>query len=345
VLRIVALAGPVLIGANTMTLLARARRILAMVALLSLAMVAAGQPKDLPRIGWVISGTPENTRHLLEAMRAGLADEGLVDGRTVVLDVRFAAGRMERYPELFADLMRNPVNVLAAAGYVGISAARDASGGRIPVSAFFCGNDVKQMVESFARPGGNITGTSCLSAELVVKRVQLLKEAVPTLRRIGFLYDSKTPGKEQELAEVRESARKLGMSVSTATASAAENLREAIAGLRRDRAEALVISEDAFTHSNRVQIVALAAEHQMVDISSFRDFVVAGGVLSYGASLSERVRQQGRYAAKIILGAKPSDLPIDQPTRFEFVVNLKAARTLGITIPKAVLLRADEVIE
>jgi putative ABC transport system substrate-binding protein len=213
------------------------------------------------------------------------------------------------------------------------------------VSAFFCGNEVKQMVESFARPGGNITGTSCLSAELAVKRVQLLKDAVPTLRRIGFLHDSKNPGKEKELAEVRESAGKLGMTVTSAQAGKPEELRQAIASLRRDRAEALVISEDAFTHSNRAQIVSLAAEHQMVDISSFRDFVLAGGVLSYGASLTERVRQQGRYAAKIIRGAKPSDLPIDQATRFEFVVNLKAAQALGITIPQAVLLRADEVIQ
>jgi len=144
---------------------------------------------------------------------------------------------------------------------------------------------------------------------------------------------------------VRESATKLGMSVTAATASAAENLREAIASLRRDRAEALVISEDVFTFGNRAQIVALAAEHQMVDISSFREFVLAGGVLSYGANVVERVRLQARYAARMVRGAKPSDLPIDQATRFEFVVNLKAARALGITIPQAVVLRADEVIE
>ena len=317
----------------------------ALLALLLLATTATGQPSGVPRIGWVISGTPENTRHLIEEMRAGLADEGLVDGRSVILDVRYTAGRPERYPELFADLMRNPVNVLAAASHVGIAAARDASGGRIPVAAFFCGTDVKQMVESFARPGGNITGVSCLSTELTVKRVELLKEAVPTLRRIGFLYDPRNPGKEKELAEVREGATKLGMSVTAATASAAENLREAVASLRRDGAEALVISEDVFTFGNRAQIVALAAEHQMVDISSFREFVLAGGVLSYGANVAERLRQQARYAARMVRGAKPSDLPIDQATRFQFVVNLKAARALGITIPQSLLPRADEVIQ
>jgi putative tryptophan/tyrosine transport system substrate-binding protein len=326
-----------------MNLLAGTLRFLALLALLALATVAAAQSSNLPRIGWIISASAESTRHMVAAMHAGLADEGLTDGRNVVLDVRFLAGRIERYPEVFADLMRNPVHVLAAAGHAGISAARDASGGRIPVAAFFCGNEVTQMVETFARPGGNITGVSCLSSELAVKRVQLLKEAVPILRRIGFLYDPRSP-KEKELAEVREAARGLGMSIAVATASSPEAIKDAMASLRREGAEAFIISEDVFTFGNRAIIVALAAEHRMVDISSFREFVDAGGILSYGASVSERLRMQARYAAKMIRGVKPSDLPIDQATRFEFVVNVKAARALGITIPQAVLLRADEVI-
>jgi putative ABC transport system substrate-binding protein len=328
-----------------MNLLISALRFGVALALLTLAAAVLGQAARLPRVGWVISGTPENSRHLVEAMRAGLADEGLTDGRDVVLDVRYTAGRSERYPELFADLLRNPVSVLAAASFLGISAARDASGGRIPVSAYFCGNDVEQMVESFTRPGGNVTGVSCLSAELATKRIQLLKDAVPTLRHIGFFYDPRNPGKEKELAEVREVAGRLGMKVAAAAVSTPEGLREAIASLRRERAEALVVSEDVFTFGNRAQIVALAAEHQMVDISAFREFVVAGGVMSYGANVAERLRQQARYAAKMIRGVKPTELPIDQATRFEFVVNLKAARALGLTIPQAVLLRADDVIQ
>lgn len=278
-------------------------------------------------------------------MRAGLADEGLVDGRSVVLDVRFTAGRPERYPEIFADLTRQPVAVLAAAGFAGISAARDASDGRTAISAYFCGSEVKRMVESFARPGGNITGVSCLSTELAVKRVELLTLSVPSLRRLGFLYDPRNPGKEKELAEVRQSAGGFCMAVVAAAASSVEALKEAIDSLRRDGAEAVVISEDVFTYGNREAIVALTAENRMIDISSFREFVEAGGVLSYGASNAERMRMQARYAAKLVRGAKASDLPIDQPTRFEFVVNLKAARALGITIPKLVLARADEIIE
>jgi putative tryptophan/tyrosine transport system substrate-binding protein len=318
-------------------------RVLVLLVLAGLAAAASAQPKNLPRIGWVISTSAEGGRHIVEAMRAGLADEGLADGRDVVLDVRYAAGRLERYPELFADIMRNPAQVLAAAGYTGISAARDASGGRIPVAGYFCGNEVKAMVESFARPGGNISGVSCLSTELAVKRVQLLKEALPSLRRIGFLYDPRTP-KESELAEVREGARSLGLSVVTATASAPEAIKEAIASLRRDGAEALLISEDPFTFGNRAAVVGLAAEHRMIDIAAFREFADAGGAMSYGASNMERIRQQARYAAKMIRGTKPADLPIDQPMRFEFVINLKAAMALGVTVPKELLLRADDVL-
>jgi putative ABC transport system substrate-binding protein len=328
-----------------MDLMASTLRLAFSLALALLASWSAGQPAALPRIGWVISGTPENTRHIVQAMHAGLADEGLVDGRNVVLDVRFTGGRPERYPELFAELTRQPVAVLAGASFAGISAARDASAGRTPVSAFFCGNDAKLMVESFARPGGNITGVSCLSTELATKRVELLKLAVPSLRRIGFLYDSRNPGKEQEFVEVRQGATQLGMSATSAAANSVQALREAIGALRRDGAEALVISEDAFTFGNRAAIVGLAVEHRMVDISSFREFVEAGGVLSYGANLAERLRAQARYAAKLVRGAKPAELPIDQATRFEFVVNLKAARALGIHIPPAVLARADEVLQ
>jgi putative ABC transport system substrate-binding protein len=317
----------------------------AFASMLLTASTVPAQSGALPRIGWVLSGTPENSGHLIEAIRSGLADEGLVDGRSVTLDLRFNAGRSERYAENFEDLTRTAVSVLAASGYAGISAARDASGGRIPVAAYFCGNDVKQMVESFARPGGNITGVSCLSAELATKRVELLKDAFPTLRRIGFLYDPRSPGKARELAETDQIARKLGMSMASAAVTEAEGFKDAIASLRRGGAEALVISEDAFTFSNRAQIVALSAKQGMVDISAFREFVLAGGVMSYGANAAERLRRQARYAARMVRGVRPSELPIDQPTRFEFVVNAKAARDLGVTIPRVVLLRADEIVE
>ncbi len=323
----------------------RTRKTVLLLALLALTTAALGQGNKFPRIAYVMSGTMEGSRALVEAMRTGLADEGLVDGRNVTLDVRYLAGRTDRYTEVFAEIVREPVDLLGAAGPVGIPAARDASAGRIPVGGMFCGTDVKQMVESYARPGGNVTGVSCFSAELAVKRVELLKDAIPGLRRIGFLYDPRNPGKDKELAEVREAAAKLGMTVTSATVRAAEEFRAAIASLQRDRAEALITSEDPFVFAHRAAIVALAAEHRLPDISSFREFVAAGGLLSYGTSNIDSFRHLGRYFARMLRGTKPSDLPVWQPMRFEFVVNLKSARALGLTIPRMVLMRADDVIE
>lgn len=184
---------------------------------------------------------------------------------------------------------------------------------------------------------------ACFSAELAVKRVQVLKDAIPAVRRIGVLYDPRS-NKDKELAEVREAARSLGMSVATATASSPEGIKDAIASLRRDGAEAVLIFEDPFTYGNRAALVTLAAEHRLPSIAAFREFVDAGGVLSYGASNTERIRQQARYAAKMVRGVKPADLPIDQPMRFEFVINQKAAMALGVAIPKEMLLRADDVL-
>ena len=303
------------------------------------------QTDRLPRVGWVVSTTAQGGQHLVEAIRAGLADEGFVDGHNVVLDVRFLDGRTERYAEVFADLMRTPVNALAAAGLLGIAAARDASGGRIPVSGFFCGNDVNEMVATFARPGGNITGVSCLSAELAAKRVEFLHQAMPKLRRLGLLYDAKNRGKEKEVAETREVAQRLGIELVVATAGSADELPEAFAALHRARAEALVISEDPFTFGNRARIIALANEAGLPNISAFRDFVSVGGLMSYGASVTERLRHQARYVGRMLKGAKPSDLPIDQATRFEFVISMRAARAFGLTLPQALLLRADQLIE
>jgi putative ABC transport system substrate-binding protein len=219
--------------------------------------LASAEGERIPRVAWVMigTGTPEASRPGLEAMRAGLADEGFIDGRNVVLDLRFAAGRPERYAELFAELSRSHPNALVAAGFQGIAAARDASSGSIPVVAYFCGNDVKNMVASFARPGGNITGVSCLSAELAVKRLGLLREALPRLHRVGLLYDPSVPGKDQELADIRAAATTLGVTVVESAASTRESLPRAFDSLQRERAEALLICEDLFTYGNRARIV------------------------------------------------------------------------------------------
>ena len=321
------------------------RRSIVAVMLACVGALAGAEGERLPRVAWVMIGTPEASSPGLEAMRAGLADEGFIDGRNVVLDVRFAAGRPERYAELFADLSRSPPSALVAAGFQGIAAARDASSGNIPVVAYFCGNDVGTMVASFARPGGNITGVSCLSAELAVKRLDLLRVALPRLRRVGLLYDPTQPEKDREIADISAAAATLGVTVVAAAASTRESLPQAFDSLQREHVEALLISEGLFSIGNHVRIVELATEHGLPNISAYREFVTDGGVFSYGPSLTERLRQQGRYVGRVLRGTKPADLPIDQPTRFEFVINARAARAMQLTLPPSLLLRADEVIE
>lgn len=320
--------------------------LVALACALLLALPASGWAQaDKPRVGWILSTTAQGSQHLAAAIHAGLADEGLVDGRNVVLDLRFADGKMERYPGLFADILRQPVQVLAAAGLQGIGAARDASAGRLPVVGFFCGNDVVEMVAEFARPGGNITGVSCLSSELAVKRVELLRQAVPGARRVGLLYDAKNRGKEREIADTRDAAAHFGMELVVAAVRSAEELPEAFAALRRERADALIVSEEPFTFAHRVRIMALANEHRLPNVAAFRDFVVAGGLMTYGASVTERLRHQARYVARVLKGSKPADLPVDQAARFEFVINRRAAQSLGVSLPQTLLIRADEVIE
>ena len=307
--------------------------------------LTSAQGERIPRVAWVLIGTPEAGRLSTEAMRAGLVDEGFVDGRNVVLDLRFAAGRPERYAELFADLLRSPADALVAAGFQGIAAALDASGGRIPVIGYFCGNDVRQMVATFARPGGNITGVSCLSGELAVKRLGLLLEAMPKLRRVGLMYDPSVPGKGQELADIRAAAAAVGVIVFAMATRTTDDLPMVFESLEREQVGALLISEDLFTFGNRARIMELATRYRIPTISAYREYVTDGGVFSYGASLNERVRQLGRYVGRTLHGMKPAELPIDQPTHFEFVINARAARAMGVAIPHSLRLRADTVID
>jgi len=306
---------------------------------------ALAQTARVPRVALVATGTEQSTRAGAEAFREGLAEVGLEEGLTVHVDRRFAEGRPERYPALFADLLRQPADVLMAAGYEGIKAAQEASGGKIPVIGYFCGNEVEFLVRSFARPGGNVTGVACLSSDTVGKKVELLREIVPKLRRAAFLYYSETPGKEGELRETQIAGERLGMSVLAAPVNSTQRLPESFVQLQREGAEALIISEDIFTFGNRERIMALAAEHRLPTISSYREFVTAGGLISYGANYRERSRKFGYYLGRVLRGMAPADLPIDQPTHFELVISAPAAKALGITIPPTLLARADEVIE
>ena len=215
--------------------------------------------------------------------------------------------------------------------------------GVIPVVGYFCGNEIDSMVAHFARPGGNVTGVSCMSAELGGKRVELLRETMPGLGRLGFLY-SPAPGKDKELRDTREAATRIGISIVPIPVSAVESLPAALDAVGRE-IEAIVVSEDLFTFGNRVLLMTLASERRLPTMSSYREFVLAGGLVSYGASWRERVRRQANLVGLILKGAAPGDLPVEFPTKFELVINVKTARALGLAIPPSLLARADEVIE
>lgn len=301
------------------------------------------QDKQIPRVAWVLIGSQLNEQ-AWKAFQAGMAEAGFQDGRNVKIEMKFLSGRPELYAQAFAELSQTPVAIFMAAGLQGINAARQAANGK-PVLAYFCGNDVKQMVSTFARPGGNITGIACLSDEVALKRAELLIDAFPDRRRIGFMYNPEVPAKEQERADVEQTVIRLGRSMIPAPITKADQIDPTIATLVQQGADALVVAEDLFTFANMQSIAAAASRHRMPSIFAYRDFTAAGGTLSYGPSFLERSHKYGQYLGRLLAGTAPADLPIDQPIRFELVLNAGSARTIGVTVAPSILARVDEVID
>ena len=307
------------------------------------ASICHAQPTR-PRVGWVISGSEDLNHPSWKLFHQGTAAYGFEDGRNYRLERRYADGQIERYPELFAELTREPVDIFIAAGFQGIRAAEQAARGR-PVLAYFCGNEVGQMIATYSRPGSNITGVACFSDELVLKRLELLTEVLPGPRRLAYLYDPSVPGKETERQRVADAARRLGLDFTVAVLNKLDEIDSVMATLQRDGVQAILVAEDIFTFGNRYAIGRAAAKYRLAGAFAYRDFLTTGGMLSYGVSLDERVGQLGRYLGRLLNGTKPQDLPIDLPTRFELVINRGVAERLGIAIPGAILARADEVME
>jgi putative ABC transport system substrate-binding protein len=283
-------------------------------------------------------------RPLLEAFRQGLRDLGYVEGRNVVLELRYTEGVSERLGPLAAELVGLGPDVLLAGGTRPALALKGATT-TLPIVALSSDAVGSGLVASLARPGGNVTGLSNLAPELGGKRMQLLKETLPALSRVALLWNTASATTRLEAREAEVAARTLGVELQSVEVRGRGDFDAAFAAIARGRAEALVVIFDPITVAQLPRIVGFAREKQLPGIYGIREFADAGGLISYGVSLADLARRTGSYIDKILRGAKPADLPVEQPTKFELVINLKTARTLGLTIPQSVLIRADEVIQ
>jgi putative ABC transport system substrate-binding protein len=306
---------------------------------------AAHAQKATPVIGYLYGGVAGYSSPDVAAFRRGLDETGYVEGQSVAIEYRWAEGRYDQLPGLAADLVGRKVDVIAAMGVTAVVlAAKDATS-TIPIIFVTGGDPVRRgLVASLSRPGGNITGVTILVVDLAPKLLELLSELVPQAKAIALLVNPQ-PATESLIRGLQEAARPKGVQFHILKASTESEIDAAFAALVQRPAGALLVFSDQFFFNRRAQIVALAARHAVPAIYEFGEYARAGGLMSYGASLTAAARQAGTYAGKILKGAQPADLPVLQPTTFELVINLKTAKALGLAIPPSILARADEVIE
>jgi putative ABC transport system substrate-binding protein len=305
----------------------------------------AQSPAKVHKIGLLLPGRSEPSP-TLEAFRQGLRDLGYVEGQTVALEYRWADGKLERLPDLAAELVRLKVDVILTVTTPAIQAARQATS-TIPIVMASAGDPVVTgLVASLARPGGNVTGLSLLGPDLSGKRLELLKETLPKLSRVAVLWNSASTAMQFSFREAQAAARSLGIAFQSLEVKGnPEEFERVFSAVLRDRPDGLLVTLDPLTSLHRKRIAELAAQHRLPAIYELRLFVDAGGLMAYGPSSTDLWRRAAAYVDKILKGAKPADLPVEQPMRFELVVNLKAAKALGLTIPQSVLFRADQVIQ
>jgi ABC-type uncharacterized transport system substrate-binding protein len=299
----------------------------------------------MPMIGNLNSSSPGPAAPFVAALRQGLSDTGYVEGQNVAIEYRWAEGRYDRLPALAADLVSRKVDVIATGNLPSALAAKNATS-TIPI-AFLTGGDPVEdgLVASLARPGGNLTGVSIMAIELMPKRLELLAELVPHSGVIALLVNPHNANAERVVRDVLETGNVKTLQLHVLKAGTESEFDTAFASLVQLHAGAIIVSPDPFFSRGREQLGALAARHAVPAIYAWREFVAAGGLVSYGPSLAATFRQVGIYVGKILKGAKPADLPVEQPTTFELVINLNTAKALGLGVPQSILARADEVIE
>jgi ABC-type uncharacterized transport system substrate-binding protein len=310
-------------------------------------LAARAQQPAMPVIGFLGAGALDNYVLYLAAFRKGLAEIGFVEGQNVAIEYRWAEGQYERMAQLAADLVRRRVAVIAVPGSPPGARAAKAATSTIPI-VFSVGDDPVRagLVASISRPGGNATGINFLTGEVVAKRLALLHELVPGAARVAAFINPADASRAEVLREeVEVAARTMGMQLQILNPSTNREIDAAFAALMRERADALFVGPDAFYNSRRVQLANMAARHVIPTAFAVREYVDAGGLMSYGTSLADMYREVGAYCGRILKGTKPSDLPVLQSTKFELVINAQTARMLNITVPPSLLARADEVIE
>ena len=304
----------------------------------------AQQPAKIPRIGWLASGSASGIAPLTDAFRQGLRQLGYVEGKNIAIEFRYAEGKFDRLQDLAAEIVHLNVDVIIVANGSAIGAAKKATA-TIPIVMVGPGDSVSLgFIASLARPGGNVTGLSLLSIELTGKRLELLKEAFPKISRVAVLRAT-GPEQEQQVRELEAPAQPLGIQLQSVHVQSPDDFENAFLTITKGRADALLIVRSSLIRIHATRIADFAEKRRLPTMYDDRLFVEAGGLMSYGANVPDFYRRAAVFVDKILKGAKPADLPVEQPTKFEFVVNLKTAKQIGLTIPPNVLVRADRVIK
>jgi putative tryptophan/tyrosine transport system substrate-binding protein len=308
--------------------------------------VDAQQPKKVSRVGFLLFPSRSSIAEPLDAFRQGMREFGYVEGQNIVIEYRYADGKFDRLPELAGELVRLKVDVIVAGGGLqAIQSAKNATS-TIPIVMTGTADPVATgLIVSLARPGGNVTGSTFGGYELVGKRLELLKEAVPKVSRVAVFVPAPSPSISLSLNEIQTSARALGLEIQSLEVRSTRDFEGAFQAAAKGRAHALTVDPSPVFTSNRNQILQFAAKNRLPAIYPWREYVEDGGLMSYAAKLSDLYRRSATYVDKILKGAKPTDLPVEQPTKFEFIINLKSANQIGLTIPQWVLMRADRVIK
>lgn len=313
----------------------------------AVSLAARAQQTAIPVIGFMHPQTPDTTAEWLRGLRAGLRESGYAEGENVVIEYRWGQNQLDRLPMLAGELARRPVSVIVATGGSASALAAKAATTTIPI-VFNVGEDPVRLglVSSLSRPGGNITGNNFFAGELVAKHLEILRELVPTAARVAVLVNPASPAQaEPAVRDAQAAARAMGLQIRVLNAGSGKEIDTAFATLAHERPDALLVAAGPPFAARRVQLVQLAAYHRIPAIYVLRSFVEVGGLVTYGASLTDAYRQVGVYTGRILKGAKPAELPVVQSTKFELVINAQTARMLGLTVPPSLLAIADVVIE